>query len=155
MTRRDCAPGQAPIRSNADGDSTPRMEEDAISIEEKASKLANAILDKKGEDVVQLGVTELVPYADIFIIATGNSPPHLDAMTDAVVRTVKEETGLPAGVEGRGGTSWVLIDCGDVLVHLFSREARGFYDLDGLWCDAPRTELSSEPDDATGAKAGS
>jgi ribosome-associated protein len=130
------------------------MEEDAISIEEKANQLASAILDKKGEDVVILGVTELVPYADSFIIATGNSPPHLDAMTDAVVRRAKESWGLRAVVEGRGGTSWVLIDCGDMLVHLFSREARGFYDLDGLWCDAPRTELSGEADDTPGTEAG-
>ncbi len=150
MNRRDCAPGKAPIRSIAGGDATHREEEDAISIEQKATQLASAILDKKGEDVVKLGVTELVPYADIFIIATGNSPPHLDAMTDAVVRTAKESWGQRATVEGRGGTSWVLIDCGDVLVHLFSREARGFYDLDGLWCDAPREELSGEPDAAAG-----
>ena len=117
--------------------------------------MAEALLDKKAQDVVLLDVTKLVDYVDGFLIATGTSQPHLDALTDAVTRAAPEVGFTTLGVEGRGGKSWVLIDCGDVLVHLFSREARGFYDLDGLWCDAPRTELSSEPDDATGAKAGS
>lgn len=122
----------------------PEREEIAIPTDNKATLLAEAILEKKGEDVVLLHVSELVGYADCFVIATGTSSRHLEAMTDAVVRAAAEADARPAGVEGRGGQSWVLIDCGDVLVHLFSVEARGFYDLDGLWCDAPREELSAD-----------
>ena len=98
-------------------------------------------------------MSELVGYADSFVIATGTSAPHLEAMTDAVVRAAAQADARPAGVEGRGGKSWVLIDCGDVLVHLFSAEARGFYDLDGLWCDAPREELSTDASPAPQASA--
>ncbi len=142
------APGEIARRRRAGYDrsgrgTNPDREEITIPTDNKATQLANAILEKKGEDVVLLDVSELVGYADCFVIATGTSSRHLEAMTDAVVRAAAEADARPAGVEGRGGHSWVLIDCGDVLVHLFSVEARGFYDLDGLWCDAPREEIAA------------
>lgn len=123
-------------------------EEQTISPQEKATVLASAIHDKKGEEIAILDVKELVDYVDYFVIATGTSQPHLDAMTDAVART-GERTLRPLGVEGRGSASWVLLDFGDVLVHLFSAQSRGFYDLDELWCDAPRVELDAEGQIAT------
>ncbi len=145
--------GRGPDTIDLVGTGSRDREDTAIPTDDKATKLADAILEKKGEDVVLLDVSELVGYADCFVIATGSSAPHLEAMTDAVVRAAVATGARPAGVEGRGGKAWVLIDCGDVLVHLFSHEARGFYDLDGLWCDAPREERSaSEPPQAsTGA----
>ena len=119
-------------------------EDSTISPLLKAHSLAQALLDKKAQEVVLLDVTELVDYVDGFLIATGTSQPHLDALTDAASRAAKEAGLTVLGIAGRGGQSWVLIDCGDVLVHLFSREARGFYDLDALWCDAERTEFDAE-----------
>jgi ribosome-associated protein len=119
-------------------------EDTTISPLQKAHSLAQALLDKKAQDVVLLDVTQLVDYVDGFLIATATSQPHLDALTDAVTRSAQELEMRVLGVEGRGTKSWILIDIGDVLVHLFSGEARGFYDLDGLWCDAARTEFSPE-----------
>jgi len=121
-----------------------REEDSTISPLQKAHNLAQALLEKKAQDVILLDVTQLVDYVDGFLIATATSQPHLDALTDAVSRAATEVEMSLLGVEGRGTKSWILIDLGDVLVHLFSQEARGFYDLDGLWCDATRTEFSSE-----------
>lgn len=119
-------------------------EEPVISKEDKATILANAILEKKGEEIVLLEVTKLLDFADTFILATGSSPPHLDAMSDAVLAAGKAAGFKSMGVEGSQRSSWILIDFGDVVVHLFSKEGRGVFDLDGLWCDAPRTELNDE-----------
>ena len=120
------------------------LEDSAISPLQKATMLAQALLDKKAQDVVLLDVTQLVDYVDGFLIATGTSQPHLDALTSTVTRAATDVGLTTLGVEGRGGKSWVLVDCGDVLIHLFSGEARGFYDLEGLWCDAARTEFDPE-----------
>ena len=126
----------------------PPQEDTTISPLQKANMLAQALLDKKAQDVVLLDVTQLVDYVDGFLIATGTNQPHLDALTQTTTRAASEVGLATLGVEGRGTGNWVLIDCGDILVHLFSQEARGFYDLDTLWCDAGRTEFDSE-DSAT------
>jgi len=130
------------------------QEEPAIVTETKASILADAILEKKGEEVVLLEVTKLLDFADTFILATGTSPPHLDAMSEAVQIAGKAAGFTSMGVEGSQRSNWILIDFGDVVVHLFSREGRGVFDLDGLWCDAPRTELTDRfPSAAADAQA--
>ncbi len=126
------------------GGTVPSRGDTTITPHDKATELATAIIDKKAQEVVLLDVTELVDYVDCFLLATGNSPPHLDAMTDEVQRVAKEIGLELIGVEGRGSGTWVLLDYGDLLVQLFSREGRGFYDLDGLWCDAERTELTDD-----------
>ncbi len=110
-------------------------------------------MDKKGEEVVLLEVGHLVSYAERFLLATAHSPPHLDALQEAVLEAGRAVGIRPLGVEGSKRGSWILIDYGDVVVHLFSREGRGFYDLDGLWCDAPRTELTDDLPGASPARA--
>ena len=128
--------------SNHDGVSTP--EETVISPDEKARVLASAIVDKKGEEVALLDVEKLVDYADRFIIATGTNPVHLQAMTDALDKAAREAGFKSMSVEGSARSSWILMDYGDVLVHLFLRESRGLYDLDGLWVDARRENLTPD-----------
>ena len=122
-------------------------QEATISPLHKATLLAQALVDKKGQDVLLLDVTQVVDYVDLVLVATGTSQPHLDAMTDALHRTGVESGFRHSGMEGRGSNSWVLVDFGDVVVHLFSRESRGFYDLEDLWSDAPRTEFGDESDE--------
>lgn len=104
---------------------------------EQVQSLAAAILDKKGEDIVALDVRELVSFADSFILATGTSDRHVKTLADAVTERARE---LGIGSHGREGYDdgrWVLIDLGDVIVHLFQREVREHYDLERLWDDAP------------------
>ncbi len=97
--------------------------------------------DKKSENPVVLDVRGLSGVADYFVLLSADS----DRQAAAVADTVDDRlTGMGAqrlGAEGRSGGGWVLLDFGDVVVHVMSPEARGFYDLEGLWADAPRVSV--------------
>ncbi|NLI77914.1 MAG: ribosome silencing factor [Candidatus Riflebacteria bacterium] len=99
------------------------------------------ILDQKQvEDLVVLAVGDLVGYADYFLIGTGHSQPHVEAMADAVAAglKIKGTRGIP--VERDALSTWVLVDGGEFVLHLFQPEARKYYGLEDLWSDAPRVE---------------
>ncbi|HTT70144.1 MAG TPA: ribosome silencing factor [Anaeromyxobacteraceae bacterium] len=107
----------------------------------RALDIARAGLDKKAEDVLVLDVRGLSSYADYFVLMTADSDRQAGAIADAVEDKLKEQNSRPIGVEGYESGRWILIDCGDVVAHVFGREARGFYDLEGLWADAPRFQV--------------
>ena len=104
---------------------------------EQVQGIADAILDKKGEDVTALDVRGLVSFADSFVIATGTSDRHVRTLADAVAERARGVGLKVGGREGYDDGRWVLIDLGDVVVHLFQREVRAQYDLERLWGDAP------------------
>lgn len=110
---------------------------------ERASWLAEAALDRKAEQVVALDVRELTSYADTFIIATGNSDRHARAIADAITEAARQRDEKPLGVEGYEEGRWVLIDLGDVVVHVFQAEVRAEYDLERLWSDAPAIAIEA------------
>jgi len=93
----------------------------------------DALVEKKGEDIILLDISEVAPLADYFVVCSGSSDRMLDALIDAVQRAVKTEHKLRPRVEGAPGDGWVLADYGDVIVHLFSPEKRDFYRLEELW----------------------
>ncbi len=101
---------------------------------------ADAIADKKGFDIVLLEVGDLFAIADVFVIATGTSRPHVQTLADRVEEVLKEAGRRPLRDEGRAEAEWVLIDYGDVVVHIFQPAARDYYDLERLWRDAPAVE---------------
>jgi len=109
---------------------------------EKALEIAKGVLGKKGEDVALLYVGELSTLADYYLICSASSEPHIWAIVDSVETLLQKNKLKPFGIEGRKGSSWVLVDCGNVIVHIFTQESRAFYHLDGLWADAPRIDLS-------------
>jgi ribosome-associated protein len=104
------------------------------------------ILDSKnGEDVAVIKVSEKTDLTDYFVIATAKSTTHVRALTDEVEYRVELAGIKPDRSEGRGnGNSWMVIDYGNVLVHVFSREAREFYNLDKLYSDAEKIEINIE-----------
>ena len=104
---------------------------------ERARRIAEAALDKKATDVVALDVREVVSFADTFVIASGGSDRHVRTIADAVVACAREGGEVPLGVEGEEDCRWVLIDLGDVVIHVFQPEVRQRYDLERLWSDAP------------------
>ena len=104
----------------------------------RALDVAQAGLDKKAEDVVVLDVRGLTSYADYFVLMTADSERQAGAIADAVDERLKQRGATKVGVEGYESGRWILIDYGDVVAHVFNRESRGFYDLEGLWADAPR-----------------
>lgn len=103
-----------------------------------AVAIARAALDKKGEDVTVLDVRGLTSYADYFVVVTADSDRQASAIADHVEQTMKAQGVTKVGVEGYEGGRWILVDYGDVVAHVMNRESRGFYDLEGLWADAPR-----------------
>jgi ribosome-associated protein len=103
-----------------------------------ALAIAQAALDKKAEDVTVLDVRGLTSYADYFVVMTADSDRQASAIADHLEDTMKKAGFSKVGVEGYETGRWILVDYGDVVAHVMNRESRGFYDLEGLWADAPR-----------------
>ena len=103
---------------------------------ELALAAAKALDDKKGVDIKLLAVTDVTSLADFFLICTGTSSTHVKTLCDAVEKAL-DELGEPAlRREGHRSGSWVLLDFGCVVLHVFTDESRQFYDLERLWSDA-------------------
>lgn len=106
-----------------------------------AVAIAKAAMDKKAEDVLVLDVRGLTSYADYFVVMTADSDRQASAIADHVDETMKKQGIGKVGVEGYETGRWILVDYGDVVAHVMNRESRGFYDLEGLWADAPRFRI--------------
>ncbi len=117
---------------------------------EKARAIAEAALERKAERPVALDVSQLTSFADAFVILSGRSDRQVRAIADGITRAMKARGDRPLGVEGLEDGRWVLIDCNDVICHVFSPDTRDHYDLERLWADAPAIELGlSESGDST------
>ena len=104
---------------------------------ELAKAIGEVLDNKKGHEVRVLHVEEKTSIADYFVLCTGNSGTQVKALAGEVDFKL-EQRGVPAdNVEGRGNNTWIVLDYGNVVVHIFSREAREFYNLDKLYDDAP------------------
>jgi len=103
----------------------------------RAKAVAKAALDKKAENVLLIDVRGLTSISDYFVVMSGSAGPQLRAIAEHVEVELKKQGAMPISVEGQGG-SWVLLDYGDVVAHIFEDQVRSFYDLEGLWADAPR-----------------
>ena len=109
---------------------------------------ADAISDKKGQDIVLLEVGDLFVITEVFVIATGNSRPHTQSLADHVEERLKEAGRKPLRDEGRPEAEWVLLDYGDIMVHVFQPSTREYYDLERLWRDAPVVDWTPAISDA-------
>ena len=90
--------------------------------------------EKLGEDILLLDIRGLSPFADFFVICSGNSERQLKALVESVREMTKKELGvLPHHIEGEPFSGWVLLDYIDVVVHVFDPDLRTYYDLEGLW----------------------
>lgn len=101
--------------------------------------------EKKGEDIIILDLTSLTYITDYFVIITTGNPRQMDAVSGAIQEAMAERHVRPVGTEGARGGRWVLLDYGDVVVHVFDREWRRLYDLELLWGDAPRLRWQGGP----------
>lgn len=101
------------------------------------SLVLDALDELKAKDVVTLDVSQLTSVTDVMVVASGTSTRHVAALAERVIQTVKEHGSQPLGVEGRAGADWVLVDLGDLVVHVMLAETRQLYDLERLWADLP------------------
>ncbi|MEM7410102.1 MAG: ribosome silencing factor [Myxococcota bacterium] len=108
---------------------------------ERAGWIIEAAQDKKAVELVALDVRELTSYADTFVLATGTSDRHARSVADSIREAASVRGEKPIGVEGYDEARWVLIDLGDVIVHVFQPDVRESYDLERLWSDATSLDL--------------
>jgi ribosome-associated protein len=102
-----------------------------------------AVDDKKGGDLVLLDISEIASFASYFVICSGDSSRQIQAIADEVELRMREQNGIrPAHVEGYRNAEWILLDYADIVVHVFSKNARAFYDLERLWRDAKRIDAA-------------
>lgn len=103
--------------------------------------ILDALEDAKAREIVVLDVRKVAMFTDFMIIATGTSNRHVVAVADNVVEKLREHKRKPTGVEGMEGGDWVLLDYGDVVVHIMRAQTRAFYNLEKLWSEAKRVEV--------------
>ena len=102
----------------------------------------NAADDKKANDLVILDISKVTSFANYFLLCTGDSSRQMQAIADEVEKQLKEAGIRPSHVEGYQNSEWILLDCMDLVVHIFSKNARAFYDLERLWRDAIKMDVS-------------
>ncbi len=107
-----------------------------------------AAQDKKAEDVVVLDLRELSNFFEYFLILTGNSREHIRALTEHIQEKLEEFGIYVDHIEGEDVGRWVLMDYGDLIIHIFDPKARAYYNLETLWGDAPSWRYE-EPDTST------
>ena len=97
------------------------------------NKIINSLEDIKAVNPVAIDVTKISSLTDFMVIASGTSNRHIVAMSEHILEGLKETNISGIKIEGQGGDDWVLVDAGDVVIHLMSADAREFYDLESLW----------------------
>lgn len=111
---------------------------------DKALLCLKIIKERKAVNPVLFEVGKLSSITDYFLIASGNSIRQVQAISRHLGKRMREERFRPYGLEGEQEGNWVLMDYGDVVIHIFYEPIREFYDLEGLWIEAPRVELNNE-----------
>ena len=106
-----------------------------------AHRAAQALDAKKGQDIKLLRVTDVTTLADYFLICTGTSNTHVKTLCDYAEYTLEQLGEQMLSREGHRGNSWELLDYGSIVVHVFTEEARKFYDLERLWADAELVDI--------------
>ncbi len=116
-----------------------------LPVNELAQIAVDAALSKKASDIVVMDMRAVSGVADIFVICTGASDLQIKAIVEGIRMQIKEQAQeLPWHTEGTNNMQWVLLDYVDLVVHVFSEEKREYYDLERLWGDAPREEVSED-----------
>jgi ribosome-associated protein len=120
----------------------PQSDSASNAVLTRAITAARVAAETRGTNLVVLDLRKLTPVFDFFVIATGTSRRQIHAMADEIERVLKQQFGdVKRGGEGYEEGRWVVLDYGDVVVHLLDAEAREFWDLEGLWGDAVRIPL--------------
>lgn len=104
-----------------------------LDASELARRIVDLLTDKQADNILLLDIRSVASFADYFVIASGTSERQITALLQAIRDELKALERQPQHQEGSAGSGWVLLDLGDVVVHIFAQEERDFYDLEGLW----------------------
>ena len=113
----------------------------ALTLTEKTQLCALAADSRKADDIVVLDVQQLSSVADYFLICSGSSDRQVRAIADAIAEELAQHGEKPLAMEGYQQGTWVLMDCADLIVHIFDHDTRRFYNLERLWHRAPHIEV--------------
>lgn len=109
----------------------------------------NAALDKKAKNLTILKVKEQSSFTDYFIICSGTSDRQVKGIAASIEETLKKSGIQPLGIEGENTGNWILMDYGDVIIHIFYEPTREFYDIERLWSDVPSMSVNEDVDKLT------
>ncbi len=113
-----------------------------VAISDLLETVVRAADDKRAEDIVALDMNGVSLLADYFVVASGNTERQVQAIVDEIKNKVEELGGNVKSVEGKKGSKWILMDLGDIVVHVFTPEERTTYGLEKFWQDAPEIDVS-------------
>lgn len=119
--------------------------ERVIRIKRKLEIVRKAALEKKAAEPVALNVAGACSFADLFFICSGQQKRQIQSIADAIQESLKKQKVAPYHVEGYATGEWILMDYGDLVVHIFNPERRDFFNLERLWGDLPRLEVAERP----------
>lgn len=139
MKRRPARPPRAKQPSAFPPAAAPAENPRALATARRIAAIAS---DKKASEVVILDVRGMTSYADYFVICHGDTERQVTATAEHVQEQLKADGVTTVGFEGLEAGHWVLLDYGEVVAHFFLADARAFYDLEGLWSDAPREKVA-------------
>ncbi len=114
------------------------LDDDTLKLVRLATAAAQ---EKKAFELAILDVSEVTSFTDAFVLCSTSSDRHLEAVAESVRRNLRDNRRRPLHSEGGSGSQWILVDYGDVIVHVFTEERRAHFNLEGLWGDALRLEL--------------
>lgn len=111
--------------------------------QEKLELIVKTLDSKRGEDIQALRIADLTILADYFVIVNGTSNTHARTLADEVEFVLSQKGIEPERREADTGNTWIILDYGDIIVHVFYKETRSFYKLEGLWADGEQVDISS------------
>ncbi len=114
-----------------------------VRLDQKIALCINAVVDKQASNIVLLDLKGISTITDSFLICSGSSIRQVQAIADAVDEKMSGQGVEPEGVEGYSQARWILMDYGDLVVHIFHEETRSFYEIERLWAKAPALEISA------------
>jgi len=109
---------------------------------EKIKTIVQALNSKKAEDIQIIEIKDLTILSDYFIIANGTSSTHTKTLADEVEFQMSQKGEEPAGKEGHGGSNWIVLDYSSVMVHIFYKETRDYYQLERMWGDGKKIDIN-------------
>jgi len=136
QTRTNAAKGKS-SRTRTAPSKTPKLVTSFDETRARAMACVAAALDKKAEDLVVYDLRGICNFTDVFVLCTGGSSLQVRAIADNIVEKLREQGSRAPLVDGLETKTWAVVDFGDVVVHIMSPDAREFYNIEGLWGDAP------------------
>lgn len=117
--------------------------EDKLTQQEMLELIVKTLDRKKAEDIKVIGIADLTILADYFVIADGTSSTQTKSLADEVEFQLKEKGIAPNQIQGANGSNWIILDYGNIVVHVFHKEQRDYYNLERLWRDGEEIDISA------------